>query len=369
MGAPRVRKLSHPAIDRFRYRQSAAVRHHCGESSRIAQERDLTTLGSGILHLVSFRVARRVSSAAESRAKPPLIFMDDFGASPCRGEGEMVFVARAVREIPTAPYGCLQYHGSRSVATQGMDVAGAADADVLEDLGDEIATLSAHVHAATHRLLVLIEQFDRLRGWEPAGYSNCARWLSARTGIDVGAAREQVRAARALVHLPLTSEAMSRGELSFSQVRALSRVAKAGNEAALLELARGTSTAQLERMVRAWKKGDRSDEATWAREQYESRTFSVVPDDDGMYIVRGRLTPEIRALLMRAIDAAGDALFRERRLPNDVAGLDTDVDAAQRRADAMGLLAERALAAGFSDAGIPSSAAPAQSYDAECGCA
>src|SRR5688572_10949051 len=271
----------------------------------------------------------------------------------------MVLIARAVREVPTVPYGCLHDRrydrrlsaDSSSVAAHPKDTP---DADVLEDLADEIATLSAHIHAATHRLLVLIADFDRLRGWEPAGYSNCARWLAARTGIDLSTAREQVRAARALVHLPLTSEAMSRGELSFSQVRALSRVAKADNEAELLELARGTSTAQLERMVRAWKKGNRSDDAAWAREQYESRTFALFPDDDGMYIVRGRLTPEIGAFLMRAIDAAGDALFRERRLPHDVSTIDMDVDEAQRRADAVGLLAERALAAGFGGVGIPS---------------
>src|SRR5687767_3841092 len=242
----------------------------------------------------------------------------------------MVFVARAVREVPTVPYGYLFDHvddrglsaDSRLAAAQAVDTVGAVDADVREDLADEIATLSAHIHAATHRLLVLVAEFDRLRGWESAGYNNCARWLAARTCIDVGTAREQVRAARALVQLPMTSEAMSRGELSFSQVRALSRVAKADNEAELLELARGTSTAQLERMVRAWKKGNRTDEAAWAREQYESRTFSVFPDDDGMYIVRGRLTPEIGALLMRAIDAAGDALFRERGFPDGVAEID-----------------------------------------------
>ncbi|MGH7575175.1 MAG: hypothetical protein ACREM1_08625, partial [Longimicrobiales bacterium] len=32
---------------------------------------------------------------------------------------------------------------------------------------------------------------------------------------------------------------------------------------------------------------------------------SVFPDDDGMYVVKGRLTPEVGALLMRAIEAAG----------------------------------------------------------------
>ncbi|MGH7503641.1 MAG: DUF222 domain-containing protein [Longimicrobiales bacterium] len=229
----------------------------------------------------------------------------------------------------------------------------ASDADEIERLGDEIATLSAHIHAATHRLLVLIGEFDRLHGWELGGYSNCARWLAARTGIDLGAAREKVRAARALETLPLTGAAMARGELSFSQVRALSRVARTENEAELLELARGTTTAQLERMVRAWKKGNRTDEAEWERERHLSRAFSVFPDDDGMYVVRGRLTPEVGALLMRAIDAAGDALFRAPG--RTVYG---EGEASQRRADAVGLVAERALAARFDERDRPSAIVP-----------
>ena len=98
------------------------------------------------------------------------------------------------------------------------------DADVIEALGDEIATLAAHIHAAVHRLLVLLAEFDRRQGWELEGHRSCAHWLAFRTGIDLGAAREKVRAARALVGLPETSAAMARGELSFSQVRALTRV-------------------------------------------------------------------------------------------------------------------------------------------------
>jgi hypothetical protein len=65
-----------------------------------------------------------------------------------------------------------------------------------KDLGDEIATLSAHIHAATHRLLELIAEFDRLRGWELAGYSNCARWLAARTSIDLARGTVQGHASR-----------------------------------------------------------------------------------------------------------------------------------------------------------------------------
>ncbi len=61
---------------------------------------------------------------------------------------------------------------------------------------------------------------------------------------------------------------------------------------------------------------------------------------DGTYVVRGRLEPEAGAVLMRAIEAATDALYR---------GEDPDArpTSRQRRADAAGLVAERALAAGL----------------------
>ena len=63
-----------------------------------------------------------------------------------------------------------------------------------------------------------------------------------------------------------------------------------------------------------------------------------------MYLVRGRLDPEVGAMLMRAVDAASDALFR--------AGTSEEVEPKQRRADAVGLLAERALAVGFGSGGV-----------------
>jgi hypothetical protein len=311
--------------------------------------------------------------------------------------------ALLVREVADRPYQVVP-HGTRETgsvdhirlvdsparpesspaATGGpLDAAVAVDPDVIEELGDEIATLSAHIHAATYRLLVLIAEYDRLRGWELGGYQSCAHWLAFRTRIDLGTAREKVRAARALEQLPLTSAAMSRGELSFSQIRAISRAATPETESALLELALGATTEQLERMVRSWRKSNRRDEAALERERFESRMFSVFPDDDGMYVVRGRLTPEVGALLMRAVEAAGDALFREQRVPSvsgtprdsqrepgvSGASRDSQREAAQRRAEAVGLLAERALAAGFgtapdenSTAEVPISGTRAERY-------
>src|SRR5688572_23661723 len=255
------------------------------------------------------------------------------------GEGTMGYRALVVREVVEEPYRAV------SIAAGGSVCASVAP-EFIEDLGNEIVVLSAHVDVGTHRLLVLIARFDQLRGWERHGYKDCASWLCVRTGIDKGAARERVRAARALAVLPLTSAAMGRGELSFSKVRALTRKATPDNEGDLLELARGTTAAQLERMIRSWTPDSRKEDADRERDVFDSRTLSIFPDDEGGYVIKGRLTPEVGAILMRALEAATDALYRKAAGVSgplgDSAGLEPLADsaraAAQRRADAIGLL-------------------------------
>ncbi len=292
-----------------------------------------------------WRSVRSVGSAGTARPVRPASVR-----YPCvLDRGRLSARWAVVREVAPVEYG----------ATPSPDVPDAAPAldedDAIEALGDEIAVLAAHIHAATHQLLVLIADFDACLGWERDGHRSCAHWLAFRTGFDLGTAREKVRTARALVDLPATSACMERGELSFSQVRALTRIATPENEEDLLELARGCTTAQLERIVRGWRPGSRKDEATRERERHETRTFSVFPDEDGMYRVKGRIEPEVAAVLMRAIEAASDALYRRNRggaaQARACAALcgeeETRKSAAQRRADALGLLAERALAAGF----------------------
>ena len=93
----------------------------------------------------------------------------------------------------------------------------------LDRLGDRIAELSARIDAATYELLCHLHEFDRRHGWE--GFRSCAHWLNWRTGLDLGAAREKLRVAAALAELPHISAAMACGRLSYSKVRALSRVA------------------------------------------------------------------------------------------------------------------------------------------------
>src|SRR5438874_9077503 len=124
----------------------------------------------------------------------------------------------------------------------------------LERLGDEIAEISAHLDAATARLLELIREFDARAGWN-TGFRSCAEWLTWRVGLDRGAARERVRVARALGTLPRMAQALARGELSYSKVRALTRVATQDTEERLLAVDRAGTAEHVERIVRGWRPG------------------------------------------------------------------------------------------------------------------
>jgi hypothetical protein len=219
----------------------------------------------------------------------------------------------------------------------------------LDQLGDEIALLSAHLDAATARLLDLIREFDARGGWN-SGFRSCAAWLSWRVGLDLGAARERVRVARALGTLPLLAQALARGELSYAKVRALTRVATPETEARLLGVGRAGTAAHVERIVRGWRCVDRRAEARETAQRHRNRGLHVYQDSDGMVVVRGRLEPEVGALLMQALAAARETLYqRARGRDGNVAvghgnvSAETPPSIAQKQADALALLAETAL--------------------------
>src|SRR5688572_32548369 len=111
----------------------------------------------------------------------------------------------------------------------------AREADIAR-LGDEIAELVVQIDAATSRLLELIREFDE-RGYWGNGFTSCAHWLTWRVGLGRGAAREKVRVARALPGLPRIKQAFAAGEISYSKVRELTRVATPETEERLLKVA------------------------------------------------------------------------------------------------------------------------------------
>lgn len=205
-----------------------------------------------------------------------------------------------------------------------------------DPIGDEIALLCAHINAATFKLLRLLGRYDEEGRWG-GGFRSCAHWLSWRTGISIGPAREKVRVARCLGSLPLISQALASGELSYSKVRALTRVATPDNEADLLSFAHHGTTSHVERLVRLWRRVDRSVDSQAARA--ERRGLSVWLTDDGSYAVRGRLCPEVGALLLKTLEAGEDKLFRAEH----EAGVEGRTSPKQRRADALGLWLEESV--------------------------
>ncbi|HMH52235.1 MAG TPA: DUF222 domain-containing protein [Candidatus Acidoferrum sp.] len=224
----------------------------------------------------------------------------------------------------------------------------------MERLGEEIAELSAHLDAATARLLELIREFDARAGWNH-GFHSCAHWLNWRVGMQLGAAREHVRVARALGSLPRLADALARGELSYSKVRALTRIATPEDEERLLAIGKAGTACHVEQIVRGWRRVDRLAEEREDDRRHKARALHVYQDDDGMVRIRGRLTAEQGAVLMQALAAARETLYQRRRStpswPEDVPEETPSME--QLQADALTLLAEAALHHSL-DPGAPS---------------
>src|SRR5437879_13076342 len=122
----------------------------------------------------------------------------------------------------------------------------------LEYLESEITALAAHVNAALCRWLLLVAEYDRREGWASWGMASCAHWLNWKCGISLRTGHEHVRVGRCLEELPAVRDAFSRGEVSYSKVRAITRIATSETEETLVMWARPGTASQLERIVRPY---------------------------------------------------------------------------------------------------------------------
>jgi hypothetical protein len=169
---------------------------------------------------------------------------------------------------------------------------------------DELASLSAHLSAATARWLELVWEMR-----EEGDSSDLQAFVAWRCGVTGREAREFLRVAEALQGLPLTRAAFARGELTFSKVRALTRVATGASEEGLLELAGALTASQLERALRAFRRVAAED----ARDAHELEYVDYFVDDDGTLFLRARLAAEDGTLLIRALEAARERVLERRR--------------------------------------------------------
>jgi Domain of unknown function (DUF222) len=180
----------------------------------------------------------------------------------------------------------------------------------LELIERRIESLAAAMTASMAEWIELVGEFDRREGWANTGCRSTSEWVAWRCAVLPRAAREHVRVARTLPELPQIREAFFAGELSYSKVRALTRIAEAESEAELLELARHATAAQLERIVRAARRCS-AIEAD-AVHQLCHVSWSWNPDD-GTLELSAKLPPEDGAMLIEALEAARSALAEQRR--------------------------------------------------------
>jgi len=174
----------------------------------------------------------------------------------------------------------------------------------IRELEAQITELAGHLNAGNYRWLVLIAEFDRRHGWSDGFTHSCAHWLAWKCGLDLGAAREKVRVARALEGLPRISAAMACGQLSYSKVRALSRVATPATEEVLLNVALHGTTHHVETLVRQFRKVQEVEELAREARQYAQRRLTYFHDADGSLVVKLQLPAETGALLLKALEAA-----------------------------------------------------------------
>jgi hypothetical protein len=114
-------------------------------------------------------------------------------------------------------------------------------------------------------------------------------------------AREKVRVARALADLPLIDAAFAAGQVSYSMVRAMSRVATQVNEATLLQMARYTTAAQMELIVRKYQVTRRLDQPDDTRVD-DDKCLAWYQDETGVYDIPVRLPAEEGAVLFKALE-------------------------------------------------------------------
>jgi hypothetical protein len=225
----------------------------------------------------------------------------------------------------------------------------------LRDLEAQITELAGHLNAANYRLLALIAEFDRRNGWSDGATQSCAHWLNWKCGIDMGAARERVRVAHALEKLPKIASAMSRGALSYSKVRALTRVACPNTEDYFLDIALHGTANHIETLVRQYRRARDAEELSREARQQATRELRYFYDDDGSLIVKARLPAEAGALFIRALDAVLNSRPNAAAAEGNHGEPPTDVSAethdpvptfAARRADALVEISESFLAHG-----------------------
>ncbi len=121
-----------------------------------------------------------------------------------------------------------------------------------------------------------------VRIWEAYGHASYAAYLEAVLGYGRKTARERIRTALALAELPAMAQALADGEIGWTHVRELSRVATADTEDEWLAAARGRRARDVADMVAGLARGDRPGTFVDRAELPRTMVFEVSPESYAM---------------------------------------------------------------------------------------
>jgi uncharacterized protein DUF222/HNH endonuclease len=224
----------------------------------------------------------------------------------------------------------------------------------IDELDVAIRSLAREMNAETYRMLMLVREFDDRCGWQKWGLRSCAEWLAWRCDLSLSAAREKVRTAQALRELPAISAAFEDGRLSYSKVRALTRVVEYRDEDSLLDYALRVSAAQVEERCREIRNAmPESIGTAWRAWEHRSLVVSRDPGR-GMLTITVEVPIEDGEVIAKAIERVADAgdaaLGLEFVAARKAAGVRDSSDAAAngwraQQADALLAIAKASLAA------------------------
>jgi hypothetical protein len=222
----------------------------------------------------------------------------------------------------------------------------------LNQLEDEIISLSTHMNAIEYEFLVLVREFDLRQGWKAYNFNNCAEWMNYKCGMSLCTAREKLRVAKLLFDLPQTAAAFQKGDLSFSKAKSLTRVATPVNEEHLLDFALQATASQVDNHCQELRNVQRETSIRDANRSHEQRYLSWSAHSDGSVTLSVELPKESAALVIKAIEkgsnsnlSAEDSAYFEED-PEDSHPPRGGLNLFQRQADALVEMARSFLGGG-----------------------
>lgn len=219
------------------------------------------------------------------------------------------------------------------------------------EVREELIGLRGRIDASEHRWLVLLHEFDTAGGWALDGARSLVGWLVFFCGLSRVAASERARVAKALAHRPLIAAAMADGRLSYSKVRAMTRVDFGDRndevDALLVDFATAHTAPMVEALVRRWKlQADDDADPDGAARRFDIAALRACLTYDGKGVVELVTAAEEHVELLAVVDAEAERQWQEQRGKRDDAlPAGNTVPQSRRRADALLALVRRGAAA------------------------